>query len=115
MARRRALGLLAPAALAAVALAGCGGSSGKTASTKNASATIAANDPASMVAPSVIAYADVTVNPQGSVKADLVNSIDKLAGPGAADRLAQRIVSGSGPFFKDLSASSSDHIGVALT
>jgi hypothetical protein len=112
MSRGRALGVVAAVTLAAVALAGCGSGSSTTA-IKNASTTAGALDPASQISSTVIAYADVTIKPQGSVKTDLVSSIDKLAGPGTADRLAQQFVSASS--FKGFKALVGDHIGIALT
>jgi hypothetical protein len=113
MSKGRALGVLATAALAAVSVAACGGSSNKDA--KNASAIVSPLDPANKMPASVVAYAAVVIKPGGSLKTNLVQTIDKLAGPGAANHLASEFTSKAGAEFKQFSAWASGTIGVALT
>jgi hypothetical protein len=93
MSKGRALGMVVAAAFVAIVLAACGGS--KTTAT-NASATIGALDPASVVPSTALAYASATVKPDASLQADLEQTIDKLAGPGAADKLLQNFKSSLG-------------------
>ncbi len=110
---RRSLGIVAAVALAAVALSACGGSS----NTKAGAPAAGRLDPATRVSAGVIAYADVTVKYQGSLRSNLVDSIDKLAGPGAAKQLVASLTkgSGNGSSLNDLKDIAGGHIGVALT
>jgi hypothetical protein len=113
MSKGRALGVLAAATVAALSVAACGGSSNKDA--KNASAIVSLLDPANKMPASVVAYASVVIKPGGSLKTNLVQTIDKLAGPGAANRLASGLTSKAGAEFKQFSAWANGTIGVALT
>jgi hypothetical protein len=71
------------ALLSGVALAACGGGGG-------GAKAPSALDPANMVPASSIAYASVTIRPQGSMKRDLVEAIDSIAGPGTARKLSTK-------------------------
>jgi Protein of unknown function (DUF3352) len=106
--------MVVAAAFAAIALAACGG--GKTTAT-NASATIGALDPASKVPADALAYAAITIKPQGSLKTDLVSTVDKLAGPGAAQRAATSLTSsfGTRSEVKQAEAWLGPQAGVAVT
>lgn len=84
MSKRRALGLVVVAALVAVILAACGAG---TSTSRNASSTSSTLDPATKVPTSAVVYASVTVKPSASLQADLEQTVDELAGPGAADKL----------------------------
>jgi hypothetical protein len=105
--------MVVAAALAAVMLAACGGSS----KTTNASATIGALDPASKVPANAVAYATITIKPQGSLKTDLVSTVDKLAGPGAAQHAATSLANSFGKRsdVKQAEAWLGPQAGVAIT
>jgi hypothetical protein len=64
------------------ALAACGGGGSGGAKTPSAL------DPANMVPASSVAYAEVAIRPQGSMRSDLVEAINSIAGPGAAQKLS---------------------------
>lgn len=106
----------AAATVASLTLAACGGGGNTTPTTRNAT-SVQPLDPATKVPADVTAYAVITVKPEGTLKADLVSSIDKLAGAGAAERLAANFTKASpgNSSIKDFKDIAGGRIGVALT
>lgn len=96
--------------LAVLGLAACGGSSPKP--------TPSALDPANRVPANVIAYASVTVRPQGSVRDDLRQAVDELAGKGTFAKLDAKLTRGlskSHEHPRSLDSWLGQRIGIALT
>jgi hypothetical protein len=89
------------------ALAACGGGGG-------GDKTPSALDPANMVPASSVAYASVTISPQGSVKSNLVEAINSIAGPGAAQKLGAKWAK-SVAHWNDIKPWLGQHVGIALT
>jgi hypothetical protein len=88
------------------ALAACGGAGTKTPS---------ALDPANMVPASSVAYASVAIRPQGSIKTNLTEAIDSIAGKGSARRLYAKFRKSAGKQWSQLEAWAGQRAGVALT
>ena len=98
------------AALAvSAALAACGGSGGG--STKTPSAL----DPANMVPASSVAYAEVAIRPQGTMRSDLVEAINSIAGKGSAQKLSASLEKSLGRKWKQLRPWAGQQMGIALT
>ena len=73
---------IAAAVTVSVALAACGGGGGG-----DAVKVPSALDPANMVPDTTLAYAAVTVRPRGTLRADLTQAIDSVAGAGTTKHL----------------------------
>jgi len=98
---------VAVAATLSLALAGCGGSSKPK--------VPSALDPANHVPADAVAYASVTVKPQGAMRSDLNAEIDALAGAGAAKRLWGRLDARLDSDGKGVRQWLGQRVGVALT
>jgi hypothetical protein len=116
MSKGRALGMLVAAALVALLLAACGGGGSSKTST-NANSGIGALDAANMVPATAVAYASITVKPGASLGSDLKQTIDKLAGPGAANHLVTSFESqlGTAAQVSAVKAWLGPQVGIALT
>jgi hypothetical protein len=91
------------------ALAACGGSGGGGANPPSAL------DPANMVPASSVAYASVAIRPQGSLASDLVEAVNSIAGPGAAQKLSRNFAKSLGKQWKQIKPWAGEYAGVALT
>ena len=92
-----------------LALAACGGSS------SGGGAGPSALDPANMVHATSLLYVSATVRPQGSMRSNLVEAIDSVAGSGSAERLGAKIERSRGLKWKQLQSWLGQRIGFALT
>jgi hypothetical protein len=99
------------ALLTGVTLAACGGGGGGGGGGAKAPSAL---DPANMVPASAMAYADVTIRPQGSVKSDLIEAINSVGGSGAADKLRAGWAK-SVDQWKKIEPLLGQHLGIALT
>jgi Protein of unknown function (DUF3352) len=117
MSKGRALGMLVAAALVAVLLAACGGGGASSKTSTNASSGSGSLDPANMVPATAVAYASITVKPGASLGSDLKQTIDKLAGPGAANHLVTSFESqlGTPAQVNAVKAWLGPQVGIALT
>ncbi|MCL2418296.1 MAG: DUF3352 domain-containing protein [Conexibacteraceae bacterium] len=103
----RALGTLTAAAAASCVIAACGGSGPDPGSA----------DPANKVPSTALLYGSVTVRPDTSLRNDLVQTIDKLGGPGAAQKLGDDLVNSlhNSSEFDAFKKFAGTRIGIALT
>lgn len=106
---RGAYGRILMALAASVAITACGRS--KPAVPPGPSAL----DPASQVPASVIAYAAVTVRPQGALRTEIVHAIDALAGPAADKTLVSKLESSLHGDWPAVRHWLGQQVGVALT
>ncbi len=110
MNKGRTLRTVGAALAVSAALAACGGGG-------NGGATDApsALNPASMVPASSVAYMSVTIKPQGSMKSNLIEAIDQIAGKGSAHRLSADIERSLGKRWGELKPWAGQQMGIALT
>jgi hypothetical protein len=90
------------------ALAACGGGGGGSVTAPSAL------DPANMVPATALAYANIAIRPQGSIRTDLVEAIDSIAGPGAARKLSTDWAR-SAHGWRAIKPYLGQHMGIALT
>ncbi|HEX3617009.1 MAG TPA: DUF3352 domain-containing protein [Solirubrobacteraceae bacterium] len=103
--------IVAAALAAGVVVAACGGSGGGG----SANTAPSVPDPANMVPSSAVAYASVTIKPQGSMRSDLIEAIDSIAGKGSAQKLSASFEKSLGKKWKALKPWVGQQIGIALT
>jgi hypothetical protein len=106
---RRNAKIVGAALAASVVLAACGGSSGGGAQAPSAL------DPANMVPAGSVAYAELAIRPQGGLARDLVQAINSIAGPGAAQKLSRSLAKSLGKQWKQIKPWAGEYAGVALT
>jgi hypothetical protein len=102
----RVLKASAGAAAISIALAACGGSG-----TKGPSAL----DPANMTPATAVAYAEVAIKPRGSMRSDLIEAVNSIAGSGTAQKLDAKLGKSLGKKGKQFQILAGQRIGVALT
>lgn len=95
------------ALIASASLAACGGGGGGDAPS--------ALDPANKIPATAILYASVTVKPQGSVKSNLTQAIDSVAGKGSARRLNAKLDKSLSKTLRQVRGWAGQRIGIALT
>jgi hypothetical protein len=100
--------MLGAAVATSAALAACGGGGG-------GAKVPSALDPANMVPATSVAYASVAIRPQGSIKTNLSEAIDSIAGKGSASRLYAKFKKSAGKQWSELEAWAGQRAGVALT
>jgi hypothetical protein len=108
MSMGRVLKTATAAAVISAALAACGGAGG---SAKAPSSL----DPANMVPASAVVYASAVIRPQGSIKSDLSQAIDSVAGKGSASRLYAKFEKSAGKQWTELKSWVGQRAGLALT
>jgi Protein of unknown function (DUF3352) len=89
------------------ALAACGGGGGAK--------TPSALDPANMVPATAVVYASVTIKPQGSLRSNLMEAVNSIAGTGSAQKLSASLEKSLGRKWKQLRPWAGQQIGIALT
>lgn len=103
----RKLRVVGAALAASVVVTACGGGGGAQAPS--------ALDPANMVPASSVAYASVAIRPQGSMKSDLAEAINSIAGGGAARKLSGEFDRSAGLKWKQIRSWAGQRMGFALT
>lgn len=99
---------VAAALAAAVTLAACGG--GGSGGPKAPSAL----DPANMVPATSVAYVSVTVRPQGTMKSDLIEAIDSIAGRGTGQKLGAELRKSFGTHWSEMKPWLGQRVGIAV-